>query len=523
MTAPGDTVPAALGRITHAHPDADAVNDGATVLSWSDLSGRVLRAAAGLAALGVEPGDSVALWTPNTWHWIVGALAAHHAGAAVVPINTRYTGPEAQDVLARIRARVLIVAGPFLGTDRLATLEVGSLPDLRAVVRVPVEPGDSTGQNEDSTGPRVSGWEALDDPALDSRLTDARERAAAVTPESVADILFTSGTTGRSKAVPCTHAQSLASSAAWAECAELTHADNYLVVNPFFHSFGYKAGILACLATGATIYPHKVFDAGAVLSAIDEHRITVLPGPPTIYRSLLDHPDRDSHSLESLRIAVTGAATVPVPLIEDMRTTLSFGTVLTAYGLTESGGFATMCRSGDDVLTVSTTSGRAMADYEVAIDDSGEILVRGSGVMRGYLDDDAATAATLDADGWLHTGDVGSLDERGNLRITDRLKDMYICGGFNVYPAEVEQRILTLSAVRECAVVGIPDARLGEVGAACVVLDPDVEPLTEASIIDHCRGALANFKVPRSVVFSSALPRNASGKILKTTLRRELS
>ncbi|MGB3771465.1 MAG: FadD3 family acyl-CoA ligase [Rhodococcus sp. (in: high G+C Gram-positive bacteria)] len=520
MKVTGDTVPAALARVAHTHADRPAVLDGDTALSWSELSDRVHLAAAGLLALGVDAGDAVAFWSPNTWHWMVGALAAHHVGAAVVPINTRYTGAEAQDVLARTGARVLLVAGTFLGTDRSDALDFDLLPDLAALVRIRIEPDDA---GPARPGPAVHGWEALGGPRSGAELDRVREYSDAVTPTTVADILFTSGTTGRSKAVACSHGQSLASSLAWARCAELTHEDRYLVVNPFFHSFGYKAGILTCLQTGAMLIPHATFDPARVLQTIEARAVTVLPGPPTLYRTLLDHPDRGSHSLNSLRIAVTGAATVPVSLIDEMGSQLCFDTVLTAYGLTESGGFATMCRPGDDTGTVSTTSGRAMGDYEVSIAETGEVLVRGPGVMHGYLDDDAATEATLDADGWLHTGDIGSMDERGNLRITDRLKDMYICGGFNVYPAEVEQRILTLGGIREVAVIGTPDTRLGEVGAAIVVLDPSGSAPSEAEIIEHCRGALANFKVPRAVHVRSELPRNASGKVLKNQLREELS
>src|SRR6202044_1597514 len=220
-------------------------------------------------------------------------------------------------------------------------------------------------------------------------------------------------------------------------------------VNPFFHSFGYKAGILACLVSGAAIVPQRVYDAEQAMRLVESERITVFPGAPTIYQTILDHPGRASMDLSSLRLAVTRAAVVPVALVERMRRELSFDTVLTAYGLTEAV-VATMCRPGDDPDTVAHTSGRATAGFEVRIAGgetgreaggpepgaSGEILLRGPNTMLGYLDDPEATRAAVDADGWLHTGDVGHLDARGYLTITDRLKDMYICGGFNVYPAE---------------------------------------------------------------------------------------
>jgi len=263
--------------------------------------------------------------------------------------------------------------------------------------------------------------------------------------------------------------------------------------------------------------PQLVFDAGRAMQLIERERITVLPGPPTLYQSLLDRPDRTERDLSSLRLAVTGAATVPVTLVERMRAELRFDVVLTAYGLTEAV-VATMCCPDDDPRTVAHTCGRAVPGMAVRIGEAGEVLLRGPNVMLGYLDDPEATRQAVDADGWLHTGDVGRLDERGYLTITDRLKDMYICGGFNVYPAEVEQVLARLPGLAESAVVGVPDERLGEVGKAFVIpvpgrtLDPD-------DVIAFCRERLANYKVPRQVEVRSELPRNPSGKILKRLLR----
>ena len=216
-------------------------------------------------------------------------------------------------------------------------------------------------------------------------------------PDDVSDILFTSGTTGRSKGALCAHRQSLDAPAAWAACGQVTSADRYLCINPFFHNFGYKAGILACLQTGATLIPQLTFDPEKAMAAVAEHRITVLPGPPTIYQTLLDHPKRGDYDLSSLRFAVTGAATIPVVLIERMQSELDIDIVLTAYGLTEASGFGTMCRADDDAVTVATTCGRPIADFELRIDNpaedgAGEVLLRGPNVMLGYLDDPEATA-----------------------------------------------------------------------------------------------------------------------------------
>jgi HIP---CoA ligase len=506
------TIPQVLDRIADQFCDHHALVTDDRRLTYAQLRAEVRQAAAAMIDLGVGAGDRVAIWSPNTWHWVVACLATHYAGAVVVPLNTRYTASEATDVLARTGAPLLVAAGEFLGADKAASIErlalSGALPDLRHVIRVPIEKDDGT-------------WDEFVARGTDFDAVDAR--AAAITGDDVSDILFTSGTTGRSKGALCAHRQSLDAPAAWAACGQLTSDDRYLCINPFFHNFGYKAGILACLQTGATLIPQLTFDPEKAMAAVQEHRITVLPGPPTIYQTLLDHPNRDDYDLTSLRFAVTGAATIPVVLIERMQTELDIDIVLTAYGLTEASGFGTMCRADDDAVTVATTCGRPIADFELRIDGpaddgAGEVLLRGPNVMLGYLDDPDATAAAIDSDGWLHTGDVGRVDDNGNLQITDRLKDMYICGGFNVYPAEIEQVLARLDGVAEAAVIGVADERLGEVGKAFLVVKPGAE-LDEKTVIAYTREHLANFKAPRSVEFLDVLPRNPGGKVVKPLLR----
>ena len=362
-----DTIPAALQTAAREFGDATAVTvPGGPTLTYRELREQVGDVAGALIASGIEPGDRVAIWSPNTHHWVLGALGALCAGATLVPVNTRFTGPEALDVVARSRARALLVAGQFLGADRHALLaaaatEAGAdLPGL--VVEIPVAAGTAAGA--------LLSWAEFLARGADVRAGAADERAAAVRADDISDILFTSGTTGRSKGAMSAHRQALDVARAWARCAELTSADSYLIVNPFFHSFGYKAGILACLLTGATIVPQLVFDAGQALRLIEAERISVFPGAPTIYASILDHPDRDRRDLSSLRLAVTGAAVVPVALVERMRAELSFDSVLTAYGLTEAV-VVTMCRPGDDPETVATTSGRATAGFEIRIAPAG--------------------------------------------------------------------------------------------------------------------------------------------------------
>jgi acyl-CoA synthetase (AMP-forming)/AMP-acid ligase II len=342
--------------------------------------------------------------------------------------------------------------------------------------------------------------------------------------------MFTSGTTGKPKGVLCSHTQDLRVFAVWADTVGLRPGDRYLLVNPMSHSFGLKAGIVACLLAGATMLPLAVFDVDAVLDLTERERATVLPGPPTLYQSMLHHPRRATADLSSLRLAVTGAAAIPTTLVEQMRHDLGFGTVVTAYGLTESTGMATICRPDDDAETIATTSGRAIPGVEVRIVDdagralpcgeAGEIVCRGYNVMLGYFEDPEGTAETIDADGWLHTGDIGTMDEQGNVRITDRKKDMFIVGGFNAYPAEIEDLLLGHPDIAQVAVVGVPDERLGEVGVAYVVPAPGADPSPDG-IVAWARETMANYKVPRRVVLVEALPLNASGKVLKYELRAQ--
>lgn len=522
---PYQTFPQMLRAVCQQFGEASALEEGPLCLTYQGLLARVEVARAALQARGIQPGDRIALWAPNQWEWVVVALASLTVGAVLVPLNTRYKAPEARYILEKAQVKLLFTTHGFLGLDYVAMLE---LPDLPTVVfRSPSweaflkDGADHERAMADSASPGSS--------VLGTSLGSAvpgQQRPPAL-PDDAADILFTSGTTGRPKGVISTHAQTLQAYWSWSEVVGLQQGDRYLVVAPFFHSFGYKAGWLACLLRGATILPQATFDVDEVLARIPRDRVSVLPGPPALYQSLLMR-DLSRAELGTLRLAVTGAAAIPVQLIQRMYSVLGFKTVVTGYGLTESTGMATMCRWEDDPETIAQTSGRAIPGVEVkvvvngrdaAVLEAGEILIRGYNVMAGYLDDPDATREVI-RDGWLHTGDIGTLDAAGNLRITDRLKDMVIVGGFNVYPAEVENVLAEHPDIGQAAVIGIPDARLGEVCMAVVVL---VRPLEEAALIAWCRERMANFKVPRRVAFVSELPRNASGKVLKFLLRERFT
>jgi acyl-CoA synthetase (AMP-forming)/AMP-acid ligase II len=515
------TTPALIARGAARFGTRIAIETVQGNLSYAQLDAARIEAARALMSCGIQPGERVAIWAPNIAEWIVAALAIHSAGAALVPINTRMKGLEAAAILEDSGARLLFCCGTFLGDSYPAMLAAHRPATLERVV-VFDGPAAESSDGHDET------WAAFLLRAAGTSMDAFRDREATVRPDTLMDIMFTSGTTGRPKGVMTTHGQNLRAIHDWAQIATLRESDRYLIVNPFFHAFGYKAGWLAALASGATVLPHLVFNPERVLERIVRDRVSVLPGPPTLYHALLDMPDLATRDLSSLRVAVTGAAAIAPSLIERMRAQLGFETVLTGYGLTESCGFAALCRSGDDAETVAQTSGRAMPGVEIRIADSsgdpvalgetGEILIRGYNVMQGYFGQQETTFETIDGEGWLHTGDLGTLDERGYLRITDRIKDMFIVGGFNCYPAEIERLFSAHPAVAQVALVGVPDERLGEVGHAYVVLRSG-ELASAEDLTDWARKNMANYKVPRYLTLVDQLPVSAAGKVLKYRLR----
>jgi acyl-CoA synthetase (AMP-forming)/AMP-acid ligase II len=543
------TIPNLVDDAARRHGEREALVEGALRLTFADLAREVDRYARSFVAGGTAPGDRVGLWAPNCAEWMLAALGALRAGAVLVPMNTRFKGGEAAYILRNAGVTTLVSVRGFLGVDYPALLHGEDVGPLGRILLLRQE-GDAAGATA-SAVEVLSLGEALS--AADAVPPDeTAARAAAISPDDMGDLIFTSGTTGHPKGAATTHAQSLRTFGAWSSIVGLGPDDRYLVVNPFFHTFGYKAGILACLMAGATVVPEPVFEARAVMERIAQERITVLPGPPTLYQTLLAEQDRAAHDLSSLRLGVTGAAVVPVELVHSMRSELGFSTVLTAYGLTESCGTVTMCRRSDPPDIIAGTSGRAIPGLEVrAVVDGapvpagepGEIVVRGYTVMSGYWNDPAATAEAIDAEGWLHTGDIGILDRDGNVTITDRVKDMFVVGGFNAYPAEIEAILRGHDGVAQVAVVGVPDERMGEVGCAYVVRAPghgalsgdasagagagagaeaESEAESEAfgrELLEWARAAMANYKVPRGVVLVETLPVNASGKVLKRELR----
>lgn len=513
------TIGRLLLRAEREFGGCESVVDGSIRATFADLVSDVVAAAQGLAARGIGVGDRVALWAPNSYRWVVTSLAIMGSGAILVPLNTRFKAAEAMYVLERSQARIIFIESDFHDIDF-----AGMLSDFRGHV---VDVSASATADPHSA---AESWDSFIQSGCVTSASSVRATFASIPPEAIANILFTSGTTGRPKGAMLAHGQDILTAYWWCLGVGLEPGDRYLVVNPYFHSFALKSGIVASLIMGTTMVPMRVLEIGRLLDLVEQERITVLPGPPALYTTLLSDERRHGRDLSSVRLAVTGAAVVPVALLERMRTELPFKDITTAYGLTESCGTVTVNPRDASPEAVSLTVGIPLPGVEMRIvdaegrslpqGDQGEVQVRGYNVMMGYLDDPEATAEAITDDGWLRTGDVGLIDAAGHLRITDRVKHMFICGGFNVYPAEVEQVICQMPQVLEAAVVGVPDERLGEVGQAYVTPRPG-EHVVPADVIAHCRSLLANFKVPRSVVVVDALPKNAGGKVVKHELRAQ--
>ena len=516
-------LPALLRQSAQQHGSRPAIVDGDITLTYADLLQRSEQVARSLIALNVQAGDRVALWAPNVYEWIVAACGVHAAGAILVPLNTRMKGAEAADILERSGAKLLFCIGDFLQQHYPALLRDCRPATLAHVVVLRGQPRADVAQSGDHA------WEDFLALGQAVPVQQVHEREAALHADSTADLMFTSGTTGRPKGVMAAHGPTIRAFDEWARVVGLTPDDRYLIVNPFFHTFGYKAGWVAAFVQGATVYPEQVFDAEAVLQRIARDRISFLPGPPTLFLTMLAHPRLQEFDLSSLRSSVTGAASVPPVLIRRMREELGIANVTTAYGLTECGGCATVCDPADSVETVASTCGRALPGTEVRCVNEeghsvppgqpGEVLLRGYHIMQGYFEDEAATREAIDAQGWLHTGDVGVLDDKGYLRITDRLKDMFIVGGFNCYPAEIERLLADHPDIAQVAVVGVPDERMGEVGCACIITRSG-QPLDSAELIAWARAHMANYKVPRYVLNFESFPVNASNKVVKRELQQ---
>jgi HIP---CoA ligase len=509
----GDNIAEAVLARAACQPSNRAILLPDGVLTYSELETNMRAAAAAIQDAGVSPGDRVAIWATNSSEWIIAALATFFIGAVLVPINTRFRASEAADILSRSQARMLMVGEPLNGFDFAKSIAGRPLPYLHKILAF--GPG--------SVRPDVILWSNFIAGYATPDHFPLRQ------PSDISDILFTSGTTGQPKGVVTTHCQNLSIFRNFAKIVDYQPSDTIVLINPFFHAFGYKAGWLSGLLAGACLLPIARFEAAALAAAIASSRATILPGPPTIFSDLARLPEPQRQQLASLRSAITGAAGSTPAMIEDIAHLLGIKQIYTGYGLTECCGVATMTRTGDPLEVIAHSVGRALSGVDLICvredgrrakpGELGEVHIRGYNLMSEYLDNPNATREAIDGEGWLHTGDIGVIDENGNLRIVDRLKDMFISGGFNCYPAEIERVLRQHPAVLDTAVVGVADERLGEVGWAFVVVKDGLSEDIDSEIMSWCRAEMANFKVPRRLVLIDALPRNASGKVERFKLK----
>ena len=515
------TIPALLRDAAALYKDRAALSsstDGA--ISYRDLDRRADDVARAMIADGAVPGDRAAIWAPNMWEWVAATVGIQRAGGVMVPLNTRLKGGEVADIIRRGKVSRLFVIGDFLGRSYPEMLRDEAVPDLRRTIVLRGMP-QQLGRGEE-------GWDGFI--ARGSSTSDAAlaEREAGVKPDTLADIMFTSGTTGAPKGALFDHRRSLGGGRAWATISRQNADDRYCVFGPFSHNASYKAGWVAGLMTGSTVYWPDAYDAVSILDLVATNRISVMPAPPTVFQEVLGHPNWRDWDISSYRFLSTGATVVPIELIKRLRAETTITEITTGYGMTECAGSATHTRPGDPVERVAYTVGMAIEGTELMVvgpdgravptGEAGEVLIRDAKLLIEYLDNPEATRATLDADGWLRSGDVGMLDSAGYLKLTDRLKDMYIVGGFNVYPAEIEKQMSGLPGIHQSAIIGVPDQRLGEVGHAFIVRSAG-STITAEEVIGWSKANLANYKVPRGVTFVDALPMNATGKVIKFALR----
>ena len=501
--------------------DRVAVGTAANRLTYGELEQASREVAATLLQWNVARGDRIAIWGINSAEWIIAALAIQAVGAVLVPIGTRLRGRETRGILEGSGAEIIFCDRRFGDYDYVAALQALDGLALRHIVVLDQDQPDE-GVLTGFAQVRAS-RAGSDKSALDSRIAQGEG-------DDLADIIFTSGTTGQPKGVPMTCAQSLAACRAQQEDISNFTADDVIAVSfPFAHNAGYRAGWQVALLHGVRTVPVSVFDPGELLRLIESERVTYLPTVVAVAQGLIAHPDRDKCDLSSLRLVATGGTTIPVKLVEDLLAHLNPGTVVqSGYGLTETAGSVTATRPEDAPEVIATTSGRPLRSLQVRIvgpdgqdvpdGETGEIAVRGPQVLKGYYNNPEATKTAFTQDGFLLTGDAGAFDAAGNLHITDRIKDMYLVGGFNCYPAEIEHVLRQLPGVDQVAVIGVDDERLGQVGKAFIVRSAG-STISAEEIIAWCRNEMANYKVPRSVQFLDALPLNATGKVAKTDLR----
>jgi fatty-acyl-CoA synthase len=533
----GDTIGQAFDRTVAQHADREAlvVVHQQIRWTWAAFAQRVQALAAGLLAIGLEPGDRVGIWAPNCAEWALTQFATAKAGLILVNINPAYRRAELEYALNKVECKALILAPALKTSDYLAivqdlapelahcapsALQARGLPHLRHVVRLGSE--------------RTAGMRNFDDlltlggPAQHERLAAL---ATTLQFDDPINIQFTSGTTGFPKGATLTHQNILNNGYFVAEAIRLTAQDRLCIPVPLYHCFGMVMGNLGCMTHGATmVYPSDAFDPLAVLQTVQAERCTGLYGVPTMFIAELDHPRFQEFDLSSLRTGIMAGSPCPIEVMKRVQSQMNMTEVTIAYGMTETSPVSTQSSTDDPLERRVSTVGRVQPHIEVKIVDTdgrvvprgvtGEFCTRGYSVMRGYWNDPEKTAEAIDAGGWMHTGDLATMDAEGYVNIVGRLKDMVIRGGENIYPREIEEFLYRHPKVQDVQVVGVPDPKYGEELCAWIKLR-EGESATPDEIREFCRGQIAHYKVPRHIRFVAEFPMTITGKIQKYIMRQQ--
>jgi fatty-acyl-CoA synthase len=510
--------------------------DGGLRLSWYDLRERSNEVAAGLLALGIVRGDRVGIWAPNRAEWLYVQFGTARIGAILVNINPAYRAAELEYALNKVGCKALVMASRHKSGDYInmlrglapeierddAPLRAAKLPSLKHVIVL----GDAALPR----GAMSFAWlMQLAGPAHRTRLNAL---CAALDPDDAINIQFTSGTTGAPKGATLSHFNVINNARYGAKCMELAAEDRLCIPVPLYHCFGMVLGVLVCTAVGAAmVFPGESFDAEQTLAAVAHHRCTALHGVPTMFIAQLEHPNFATYDTSSLRTGIMAGAPCPIETMRQVIDRMHLREVTIGYGMTETSPLSFQSRTDDPIERRVATVGRIHPHVEVKIVDlngntvpvgqSGELCTRGYGVMRGYWDDPQRSNDAIDAAGWMHSGDLATLDSEGYCSIVGRLKDMVIRGGENVYPREIEEFLMRHPKVQAVQIFGVPDHRYGEELCAFIVLKSG-QSADEEDIRAFCRGQISHHKIPRYIRFVSEFPLTATGKPQKFVMREQM-
>jgi fatty-acyl-CoA synthase len=519
----------------HGPREALVVPHQAVRWTWAELAERADAVAAGLLAMGLQPGDRVGIWAPNCAEWVLTQFATARAGLVLVNVNPAYRRSELEYALNKVGCKALVLAPALKTSDYLAIvddlapelagstpgqLQAAALPMLRWVIRL-----------GDGATPGMLNFSAVAGHATAASRAQLAALGPTLQDTDAINIQFTSGTTGHPKGATLTHRNILNNGFFVGEAIRLTEHDRLCIPVPLYHCFGMVMGNLGCLTHGATmVYPAEAFDPLAVLQTVQAERCTALYGVPTMFIAQLDHPRFAEFDLGSLRTGIMAGSPCPIEVMKRVQSQMNMGEVTIAYGMTETSPVSTQSAVDDPLDKRVSTVGRVQPHLEVQVIDehgqpvpvgvTGELCTRGYSVMQGYWGDPAKTAEAVDADGWMHTGDLATMDADGYLNIVGRLKDMVIRGGENVYPREIEEFLYRHPAVQDVQVVGVPDVKYGEELCAWIKLREGATA-TADEIRDFCRGQIAHYKIPRHVRFVDGFPMTITGKIQKFVMRQE--